>query len=129
VDLRDLHRNTRDGPHLASPAGAWSAIVEGFCGLRERDDFPALAPRLPDGMTRLRFRLRHSGLRLLVKPDHTTVRVSLRDGTSARLPIRFCGEAVEVTAGDAVERPVAALKPMLPQPEQRPGYRPARAGL
>jgi trehalose/maltose hydrolase-like predicted phosphorylase len=68
VDVRDLHRNTRDGLHLASLAGAWSTIVEGFGGLRERDDFPALAPRLPDGITRLRFRLRHSGLRLLVKP-------------------------------------------------------------
>jgi trehalose/maltose hydrolase-like predicted phosphorylase len=36
VDLRDLHANTRDGLHMASLAGAWSAIVEGFGGLRER---------------------------------------------------------------------------------------------
>ena len=37
IDLRDLHTNTRDGLHMASLAGAWSAIVEGFGGLRERD--------------------------------------------------------------------------------------------
>jgi trehalose/maltose hydrolase-like predicted phosphorylase len=128
VDLRDLHGNTRDGLHLASLAGAWSAIVEGFGGLREHDDVLALSPRLPDGITGLRFRLRHSGLRMLVEADHETVRVSLRDGTDARLTIKLYGEAIELTAGGSVERPVAALEPLLPPPHQPPGYAPERAG-
>ncbi|MGW4947421.1 glycoside hydrolase family 65 protein [Actinoplanes sp. NPDC004185] len=128
VDLRDLHANTRDGLHLASLAGAWSAIVEGFGGLREHDDVLALAPRLPQGITGLRFRLRHSGLRLLVEADPTTVRVSLRDGTDARLTIKLYGEPIELTAGGSVQRPVAALEPLLPPPHQPPGYAPERAG-
>jgi alpha,alpha-trehalose phosphorylase len=127
VDLRDLHHNTRDGLHMASLAGAWSAIVEGFGGLREEGSMPALAPRLPAGITGLRFRLRHSGLRLLVEADHTTVRVSLRDGADARLAIRLYDETVEVTAGEVVERSVAALQPLLPQPAQPPGYAPQPA--
>jgi alpha,alpha-trehalose phosphorylase len=128
VDLRDLHANTRDGLHLASLAGAWSAIVEGFGGLREHDDVLALAPRLPEGITGLRFRLRHSGLRLLVEAGPTTVRVSLRDGTDARLTIKLYGEPIELTAGGSVERPVAGLEPLLPPPHQPPGYAPERAG-
>ncbi|GAA3342037.1 glycoside hydrolase family 65 protein [Amorphoplanes nipponensis] len=128
VDLRDLHANTRDGLHLASLAGAWSAIVEGFGGLREHDGGPALAPRLPAGITGLRFRLRHSGRRLLVEADHDTVRVSLRDGDDARLALRLYGEEVEVTAGAVVERPVVPLEPLLPPPTQPPGYAPERAG-
>ena len=128
VDLRDLHANTRDGLHMASLAGAWSAVVEGFGGLREQGSVLALSPRLPDGITGLRFRLRHSGLRLLVEADHETVRVSLRDGADARLPILLYGEAAEVTAGSPVVRPVVPLKPLLPQPEQPPGYAPERAG-
>ncbi|MEU8233407.1 glycosyl hydrolase family 65 protein [Actinoplanes sp. NPDC048967] len=128
VDLRDLHANTRDGLHLASLAGAWSAIVEGFGGLREHDDVLALAPRLPEGITGLRFRLRHSGLRLLVEAGPTTVRLSLRDGTDARLTIKLYGEPIELTAGAAVERPVAVLEPLLPPPHQPPGYAPERAG-
>ena len=127
VDLRNLHANTRDGLHMASLAGAWSAIVEGFGGLREHGDVLALAPRLPEGIAALRFRLRHSGLRLLVEADHETARVSLRDGADARLPILLYGEPVEVTAGGSVERPVVALKPLLPRPEQPPGYAPERA--
>ena len=35
IDLRDLHANTRHGLRIASLAGAWSAIVEGFGGLRQ----------------------------------------------------------------------------------------------
>ncbi|MFI7541959.1 glycoside hydrolase family 65 protein [Actinoplanes sp. NPDC049599] len=124
VDLRDLHANTRDGLHLASLAGAWSAIVEGFGGLREGADGPALAPRLPAGITGLRFRLRHSGLRLLVEADHERTRVSLRDGTGARLPILLYGEPVEVTADAPVERAVVPLEPLLPRPEQPAGYAP-----
>ena len=126
VDLRDLHGNTRDGLHIASLAGAWSAIVEGFGGLREREHGPvlSLAPRLPSGITRLRFNLRHSGLRLLVEADHETARVSLRDGADGRLPIMLYGEEVEVTSGEPVTRPVVPLEPILPPPQQPPGYAP-----
>ncbi|WP_433353372.1 glycosyl hydrolase family 65 protein [Micromonospora saelicesensis] len=38
----------------------------------------ALAPRLPAGVTRLRFRIRHSGLRLRVDADHDIVQLRLR---------------------------------------------------
>ncbi|WP_328459313.1 family 65 glycosyl hydrolase [Actinoplanes sp. NBC_00393] len=127
VDLRDLHDNTRDGLHIASLAGGWTAIVEGFGGLRERDEVLALAPRLPGGIDRLRFRVRHSGVRLLVEADHETVRVSLRDG-DARLPIVLYDEPAEVTAHEPVERPVAKIEPLLPPPQQAPGYAPARQG-
>ncbi|MEU4426461.1 glycosyl hydrolase family 65 protein [Actinoplanes sp. NPDC024001] len=126
VDLRDLHRNTRDGLHLASLAGAWSAIVEGFGGLREQGRVPALAPRLPAGIRALRFRLRHSGLRLLVEADHHEVRVSLRDGPGARLTVLLYGEEVEVSTDGPVRRPVVGLEPLLATPQQPPGYTPQR---
>ncbi|MEU4564123.1 glycosyl hydrolase family 65 protein [Actinoplanes sp. NPDC023936] len=128
VDLRDLHGNTRDGLHIASLAGAWSAIVEGFGGLRSHSAVPALAPRLPSGITRLRFNLRHSGVRLLVEADHETARVSLRDGEGATLPILLYGEEVDVTAEKPVTRPVVPLEPLLPPPQQPPGYAPRSGG-
>ncbi|MEU4625013.1 glycosyl hydrolase family 65 protein [Actinoplanes sp. NPDC023801] len=125
VDLRDINGNTREGLHVASLAGAWSAIVEGFGGLRERDSGPGpvLAPRLPTGIERLRFRLRHSGVRLVVEADHETVRVSVREG---RLPVVLYGEEVEVIAESPVTRPVVAVEPVLPPPAQPPGYAPRR---
>ncbi|MDG4824942.1 glycosyl hydrolase family 65 protein [Asanoa sp. WMMD1127] len=124
VDLRDLHHNTRDGLHMASLAGTWSALVEGFGGLREHDDLLALDPRLPAGIDRLAFRLRRRGARLLVEVDHTTVRCSLRDGPGDPLALRLYDEVVEIRPGAPVERAVAPLTPLLPPPGQPPGRAP-----
>ena len=57
IDLRDLQHNTRDGLHIASLAGTWIALVNGFGGLRLKDGTVSVAPRLPDGLTRLAFTL------------------------------------------------------------------------
>src|SRR5207248_8373242 len=66
MDLHDVQHNTRDGLHMASLAGAWTALVAGFGGMRTRSDTLALSPRLPGGITRLNFRLRYRGRRLHV---------------------------------------------------------------
>jgi trehalose/maltose hydrolase-like predicted phosphorylase len=52
IDLRDLHHNSRDGLHMASLAGAWTALVAGFGGLRDDDGELALDPQLPHGISR-----------------------------------------------------------------------------
>jgi alpha,alpha-trehalose phosphorylase len=49
IDLDDREQNTRDGLHLASLAGTWTALVAGFAGLRFGDGTPRLSPRLPGG--------------------------------------------------------------------------------
>jgi alpha,alpha-trehalose phosphorylase len=128
VDLRDLHANTRDGLHMASLAGAWSAVVEGFGGLRERGDVLALAPRLPNGITGLRFRLRHHGMRLLVDADHERTRLSLHDGAGGALGVLLYDERVEVAVGAPVERPVVPLTPLLDTPRQPVGRAPRKHG-
>jgi trehalose/maltose hydrolase-like predicted phosphorylase len=124
VDLRDLQANTRNGLHMASLAGSWSTLVEGFGGLREHGETLALNPRLPKDITRLTFRLRRRGLRLLVEVDHQRVRCTLRDGGDARLRLLLYGEPVELTDAEPLVRSVVALKPLLPPPTQPPGRRP-----
>ncbi|MEU8178166.1 glycosyl hydrolase family 65 protein [Microbispora hainanensis] len=77
MDLRDLEHNTRDGVHMASLAGAWIALVNGFGGMRAHDGRLCFAPRLPQGITRLTFRVRYRGrlVRVDVAPDGTTYRL------------------------------------------------------
>jgi len=128
VDLRDLHHNTRDGLHLASLAGAWSAVVEGFGGLREHGELLGLDPQLPSGISRLTFRLRRQGMRLLVEVTQDEVRLSLRDGPSGRLAVLLQGEQVEVTTDEPVVRPVVRREPLLPRPPQPVGRAPAPHG-
>ncbi|MCW2631532.1 MAG: Kojibiose phosphorylase, partial [Pseudonocardia sp.] len=73
LDLADLAGNTSQGVHIAAQAGAWSALVAGFGGMRHLDDGTlAFAPRLPAALTAIAFRLRWRGQRLQVRisPDH-----------------------------------------------------------
>ena len=47
MDLDNLERNTGDGLHIASLAGAWIALVAGFGGMRDHGGRLTFAPRLP----------------------------------------------------------------------------------
>ncbi|MEO9222625.1 MAG: glycosyl hydrolase family 65 protein, partial [Mycobacteriaceae bacterium] len=74
IDLHDLQKNTRDGLHMASLAGAWLAVVAGFGGFRDHDGVPSFDPALPEGLTRIRFTIRWRDLQLKVdvRPDAVT---------------------------------------------------------
>ena len=124
VDLRDLHNNSRDGLHMASLAGAWTALVEGFGGLRLVDEQVHLNPHLPDGINRLTFRLRWRGVRLKVEVEPERFRVSVVDGADVRVPLVLAGEPVEVSGDGHVERPIVPVEPLLPRPTQPPGREP-----
>src|ERR1700689_4794916 len=96
VDLRDLHHNTKDGLHMASLAGAWTALVAGFGGLRDDEGVLALNQYMPDGISRLRFRLRWRDFRLTVDVIHDEVTYTLRDGPEdQQLTILHAGQELE----------------------------------
>jgi alpha,alpha-trehalose phosphorylase len=126
IDLRDLHDNTEDGLHLASLAGAWTALVAGFGGLRDDEGVLVLDPQLPDGISRLRFRLRWRDFRVTVDAGHDEVTYSLRDGPHGRLTIRHAGESVELSADSPTTVPVRHRTALLPAPPQPPGRAPIR---
>jgi alpha,alpha-trehalose phosphorylase len=126
IDLRDLHHNTEDGLHMASLAGAWTALVAGFGGLRDDEGVLALDPQLPDGIDRLCFRLRWRDFRVTVDANHRDVTYTLRDGPDGTLIIHHAGEELELSAK---EPPTVAVKPrkaLLPPPSQPPGREPIR---
>jgi alpha,alpha-trehalose phosphorylase len=122
MDLGDLEHNTRDGLHIASLAGAWTALVAGFGGMRVRDDRLAFTPRLPGGITRLIFRIRFRGRRLKIHVTAHEASYELLGGDP--LEITHNGEPVQLNGG-AVTRPVSA-PPAWPEPTQPYGRRPRR---
>jgi alpha,alpha-trehalose phosphorylase len=126
IDLRDLQHNTRDGLHVASLAGAWTALVAGFGGLRDDDGELALDPQLPDGISRLRFRLRWKSFRLTVDADHDEVTYTLRDGPDHMLTIRHACERLDLHTGAPKTVAVQRRTPLLPPPSQPPGREPVR---
>jgi alpha,alpha-trehalose phosphorylase len=101
-----LEHNTRDGLHMASLAGAWTALVSGFGGMRDHDNGRLVfAPRLPEGLDRLSFTIRHLGQRLSVTTDGQQVTYTLFDhDTSVR--ILHHGQEITVTSRQPVTVPV-----------------------
>ncbi|GAA0289550.1 glycoside hydrolase family 65 protein [Kineococcus aurantiacus] len=80
VDLHDLRGKTADGLHIASLAGAWTALVAGYGGMRDAEGGLSFAPRLPQGLRGLRFRTRHRGSCLEVSVGAADVRYALVEG-------------------------------------------------
>ena len=128
MDLHDLHHNTKDGLHIASLAGGWSALVEGFGGLREHRSLLSLSPALPEGITRLAFRVRWWGMRLLVEVGDGYVDCSLPNQNDCTMALVLYDEQVEVTDAKPVRRRLRHRVPMLPTPTQPLGREPLMDG-
>ncbi|CAN5404086.1 glycosyl hydrolase family 65 protein [soil metagenome] len=125
LDLADTNRNTRDGIHLASLAGAWITTVCGFGGMRDHGGKLSFDPRLPKAITRLTFRLTFTGRRLLVEVEPGEARYTLVEGDS--LDITHCGDDFTVESDEPLSCSIPEI-PELPRPKQPPGRAPARRG-
>jgi alpha,alpha-trehalose phosphorylase len=116
MDLHDFEHNTRDGLHMASLAGAWTALVAGFGGMRAADGKLAFSPRLPGGIVGLTFRLRYRGRLLRVDVHAEEARYELLEGEP--LPITHHGRKLEVRdkpATRAIPRITPGPRPTQPQ--------------
>jgi alpha,alpha-trehalose phosphorylase len=121
VDLHDLHHNVRDGVHMASLAGAWTALVAGFGGMRLQNGSLSFAPRLPEALSRLAFHIMFRGSRLRVEVTATEAKYRLLDGSP--LKVRHHGEEILVSVDEAVTRSIPPIKAG-PRPTQPPGRAP-----
>ncbi|MCI3274030.1 glycoside hydrolase family 65 protein [Streptomyces cylindrosporus] len=122
MDLEDLEHNTRDGLHIASLAGTWTALVAGFGGLRREGGTLRFAPRLPERLSRLAFHVQLLGSRLRVEigPDKATY--TLLSGPP--LTIRHHDTSLTVNGDGPVVRPLPQV-PDRPAPEQPPHREPS----
>ncbi len=77
LDLDDTHGNTKDGVHTANMGGTWMAIVYGFAGLRIKEDYISLTPKLPEKWKELKFEFLYKGAHIQVdiKMDKTEITV------------------------------------------------------
>ncbi len=125
VDLHDLHHNVQDGVHMASLAGAWTALVAGFGGMRVENGSLCFAPRLPDALGRLAFHLLFRGCRLRVEVRATEATYRLLDGS----PLKVChhGEEILLPVDEAITKPIPPIQAG-PRPTQPPGREPLARG-
>ncbi|MEV6605300.1 glycosyl hydrolase family 65 protein [Kutzneria sp. NPDC051319] len=121
MDIADLEHNTADGLHIASLAGAWVALVNGLGGLRQDGGMLHFSPRLPPGLSRLKFsvRQRDSRLRVTITPASARYEVDGPDD----LTIVHHGRTVHLA--EPQELPIPAPPRVRPS-QQPPGRAPRR---
>ena len=95
MDLQDREHNTKDGLHIASLAGAWTALVSGFGGMRTVRGQLCFNPKIPPGIVRLSFRMRLRGRIVLVTIHGRSATYTLLDGEP--LDIAHYGEQSTIT--------------------------------
>jgi alpha,alpha-trehalose phosphorylase len=123
MDLANLERNTRDGLHIASLAGTWTALTAGFGGMRHHGDALFFAPRLPEQISRLAFAVQFRQRCVRVDISHQQATYTLLAGTE--LEIHHHGSPLTVTKDAPCSGPLPAI-PDLPEPQQPPSRGPAR---
>lgn len=76
-DLANIHHNSDDGVHVASAAGIWGCLVQGFGGMRCDRQNLRFDPRLPQGWTSIRHHmvLGNSDMSIIVEQDAITFQI------------------------------------------------------
>ena len=94
LDLDDYNNEVEQGCHITSMAGTWMSIVEGFGGMRVKDDQLEFTPIIPAEWEAYSFKVnfRDQILKVTVTSDQT--RFSLEGDNS--IEIKVNGETVEV---------------------------------
>jgi maltose phosphorylase len=57
LDLDDYNHEVEEGLHITSMAGTWMSIVEGFGGMRVRNNILSFSPKIPKGWKSYSFKV------------------------------------------------------------------------
>ncbi|MEL1244887.1 glycoside hydrolase family 65 protein [Flavobacterium sp. DGU11] len=73
LDLDDYNKEVKEGLHITSMAGTWMSIVEGFGGMRVKNDTLHFEPRIPQQWKGYSFKInfRNQVLKVSVHPGET----------------------------------------------------------
>ena len=82
LDLDDYNKEVEEGCHITSMAGTWMSIVEGFGGMRVKNDCLHFAPKIPKEWGGYSFKINFRNQILKVTIDQTETKFSLEGNHS-----------------------------------------------
>ena len=80
LDLDDYNKEVEEGLHITSMAGTWMSIVEGFGGMRVKDDALHFSPKIPKEWKGYSFKINFRNQVLEVVINHNKTQFAL-EGT------------------------------------------------
>ena len=81
LDLDDYNKEVHEGLHITSMAGTWMSIVEGFGGMRVKNNTLSFTPRIPQQWEAYSFKINFRDQILKVTVSQDTTKFEL-DGTN-----------------------------------------------
>nr|WP_315208555.1 glycoside hydrolase family 65 protein [uncultured Flavobacterium sp.] len=100
LDLDDYNKEVEEGCHITSMAGTWMSIVEGFGGMRIKEDMLHFSPKIPKEWEGYSFKINFRNQILKVAINHKETTFSI-DGDK-ELKIIVNGQPVVVKSEDLV---------------------------
>ena len=94
LDLDDYNKEVEEGCHITSMAGTWMSIVEGFGGMRVKNDTLHFSPKIPKEWTGYSFKINFRNQILKVSVNHDETQLTLEG--SKNLTVFVNGMAVSV---------------------------------
>ena len=87
LDLDDYNKEVEEGLHITSMAGTWMSIVEGFGGMRIREDKLSFAPKIPEQWKAYSFKInfRNRILKVTVTNKQTSFELEGKEEMSIRV--------------------------------------------
>ena len=81
LDLDDYNKEVEEGCHITSMAGTWMSIVEGFGGMRIKNDALHFSPKIPKEWKGYSFKINFRNQILKVSVSHNETSFSLEGNT------------------------------------------------
>ena len=100
LDLDDYNKEVEEGCHITSMAGTWMSIVEGFGGMRVKDDTLHFSPKIPKEWTGYSFKINFRNQILKIAVNHDDTQLTLEG--SKELTVFVNGKAVLVEPNSLV---------------------------
>ena len=92
LDLDDYNAEVKDGLHITSMAGTWLSVIEGFGGMRVKNNAVYFKPQLPKAWKSLSFKINFRGSILELFVSESESKVTLTAGEP--VPVFLNGLAI-----------------------------------
>jgi maltose phosphorylase len=82
LDLDDYNKEVEEGCHITSMAGTWMSIVEGFGGMRVKNDALHFTPKIPAQWEAYSFKINFRNQIITVSIDQKETKFSIEGSDS-----------------------------------------------
>lgn len=95
LDLDDYNKEVHEGLHITSMAGTWMSIVEGFGGMRVKNNQLHFEPRIPEQWKGYSFKVNFRNAIVKVEVTHQETKVSVEGNQEVEVVINGASQVVK----------------------------------